>query len=218
MALITDAPSFSLGQLHGEWSPPLADEGSVIDGNFTTDSGDTGYIHGFYTLAGLIANRGIFDARWTTAPTLDQAQPQRNGGLRGTWRPFVQASGGVFTGLWSECAPQETELCPEGFEFHHGEDGWASCTTRDLKLPMATGLAPHCADVNDGYLGFKWDQGTAQAEYECPEGAARVDDGETRELCVWNDLVLPPQDVMPACNRLLEGELGFRWRLDPPQD
>ena len=217
--LFAGSPESALGEINGEWSSPISGNGTVLDGEFMSESGASGTIHGLYTMSALIANRGMFDAHWTGSPSdPDVPEPARNGALRGTWRPFVQAPGGVFTGLWSECEPLEIELCPEGFEFHHSEDGWASCITRDLKLPEATGLAPHCADVNDGHLGFKWDMGTAQVEYECPEGMERIDNGQSRELCVWNDLALPPQDVRPACNRLLEGELGYRWRLEIAED
>jgi hypothetical protein len=117
-------------------------------------------------------------------------------------------------GTASGAGREASTACPAGSRYAPNGSGQGYCVFDDLRLPAAE-VSAYCDYVEDGYLGFHWNESELTVSYECPAGFRRTDNGAGTGFCVADDLNLPETAVAAYCNYLEDGYLGFSWDLCP---
>jgi hypothetical protein len=114
---------------------------------------------------------------------------------------------------WPAAASAAPSLCPDGANYSINENGQEFCLFENLALPDVQDVAAYCHGFDSGYLAFSWAASPAAADYVCPEGSYRTDNGLGVDFCLFD--VQPPSGVLglaPYCDHLAEGVLGYSWK------
>ena len=109
------------------------------------------------------------------------------------------------------------DLCPEGFTWTTNLADLQFGLLQGVELPQAENLTAYCHWLQDGYIGFHWDQETGEGDYQCPDGSRQTTNGAELEFCLWEDLDPHPL-AQPYCYYLEDGYMGYSWPLDADGD
>jgi hypothetical protein len=92
------------------------------------------------------------------------------------------------------------EPCPDDARYATNGAGQAFCLFENMVLPNANDVEPYCHWLEYGYIGFSWTETPATANYVCPAGSYKSDNGAGLGFCVFDGLWLPPaEDLAPYC-------------------
>ena len=116
--------------------------------------------------------------------------------------------------VWPAVA--QANPCPEDARYATNGAGQAFCLFEDMTLPDANDVEAYCHWLEYGYIGFSWTETPATANYTCPDGSYKTDNGAGLGFCIFDELGLPEaENLTPYCHYLEDGYIGYHWDMCP---